>query len=532
MEINEIFKYITVIWNAICLAKFKSALFATFISFTIMAIGLTKPSTFTSEITIFADTQNIIKPLLDKQTSVTNVKQNKTTQVRDIIYSPRQLNKVVDNIFGKNAFPTAAERENKLADLRQKLEVEGLSGNYIKIAYKDNNADLTFRLLNDVVRLFVEDSANTKRDESRSAFNFIEQQVDSYKEQLLLAEKKLKIFKSTHLDGTETEVESRISTLRNQIEDLKIQQMESSTRIYSLKRQLRAQDKFSSNDYEASIYHSRINKLQQHLANLLLTYKDDYPEVSEVRYQLSDLKNTLQNLDADNSETQDISSKFNPLYQEISSKLTEAQVSHNTIKNRLLAFTRLLEESYERRKRIANNQAELSELNRDNNVVKTLYEDMLANKEKARLSMVLDIEGQGVNYKIQEPANYPRVPSGPRFLHFFIAGPIIALLAVIILFTVKIVLDNKIRFASQLALFTNVPLLISIDHTLNRSERVKQKLNNITLFFYLLCLVSIYMAIAFAYKYDIPILELMTPLYSQFMAFFTPWYSQFMEFIK
>ncbi|MFT6985263.1 MAG: polysaccharide chain length determinant protein (PEP-CTERM system associated) [Psychromonas sp.] len=517
MELNEIFKYITVIWHEICLRKFKAAILVTLVSFAVLGVGVYKPSVFKSEVTIYADTQNVIKPLLGKQTAVTNVKENRAAQIRDIIYSPRQLNKVIDHIYGKNAFPDAASLENKLTNLRQNLKVEGQSGNYIKISYQDNSPDRTFRLLNEVVLLFVEDSASTKRDESRSAYNFIEQQVDSYKAQLLLAEDKLKNFKSTHLDGTESEVESRISTLRNNIEDMKIQQMESLTRISSLKTQLYSQDKFSSNDYEASLYHSKLKALQQHLDNLLLTYKDDYPEVIEVRYQISDIKNTIKNLAENKKETVNVGNEFNPLYQEISSKLSTAQVSHNTIKNRLSAFQVLLEEAYERRKRIANNQAELSELNRDNSVVKALYEDMLANKEKARLSMVLDIEGQGVNYKIQEPATYPTVPSGPRFLHFLIAGPILGLGCLIILFIAKILLDNKIRFASQLESFTGVPLLVSISHTLNRSERKRRRINNITLTFYLLSTFTIYVAVAIAHKYDIPIDELLTTFYSRLM---------------
>ena len=293
MEQNEILKYIPIIWQQICLRKFKSILLITLVSFAILAVGIYKPSVFNSEVTIFADTQNIIKPLLGKQTSVTNVKQSRTAQVRDVIYSPRQLNKVINNIYGKDAFPTAAVREQELANLREKLEITGLSGNYIKISYQDDSPEKTFRLLNEIVRLFIEDSANTKRDESRSAYNFIEQQVTSYKNQLVLAEDKLKVFKSTHLDGTESEVESRISILRNDIEDMKIQKMESLTRLYSLKKQLDAQEKFSSNDYEASIYHNQLRALQLRLENLLLVYKDDYPEVSDVRYQISDLMQYL-----------------------------------------------------------------------------------------------------------------------------------------------------------------------------------------------------------------------------------------------
>lgn len=521
MEQNEILKYIPIIWQKICLKKFKSILLITLISFAILGIGIYKPSVFNSEVTIFADTQNIIKPLLGKQTSVTNVKQSRTAQIRDVIYSPRQLNKVINNIYGKDTFATAADREKELASIREKLEVKGLSGNYIKIVYQDDSPDKTYRLLNEIVRLFIEDSANTKRDESRSAYNFIKQQVTSYKNQLVLAENKLKKFKSSHLDGTETGVESRISVLRSDIEDMKIEKLENLNRIYLLKKQLSSQKKFSSNDYEISIYHNQLRELQLRLENLLLEYKDDYPEVSDVRYQISNLNKVIQDLNSGKKEKSNISSTLNPLYQELKIKLAEATILHSTIENRLKAFHKLIEDAYDRRKRIANNQAELSELTRDYNVVRTQYEDMLANKEKARLSMVLDIEGQGVNYKIQEPATYPMIPSGLRFLHFVIAGPILGLLSVISLFAVKIVLDNKIRFASQLSSLTNTQLLISIDHTFSRSERKKKKLSNILCTFYFLCALTVYIATALSQKYDVSIPTLITPLYFQLMELIT-----------
>jgi uncharacterized protein involved in exopolysaccharide biosynthesis len=71
-----------------------------------------------------------------------------------------------------------------------------------------------------------------------------------------------------------------------------------------------------------------------------------------------------------------------------------AEIEHRTLLNRLNAFNRLLDESYERRKRIANNKAELSELTRDYSVFQMQYEEMLTKKEKARISMELDIQGQ------------------------------------------------------------------------------------------------------------------------------------------
>jgi len=66
MELNEIFKYIAAIWHEISLRKFKSLFFVSLVSFAILIAGIFNHAVYNSEVTIFADTQNIIIPLLGK----------------------------------------------------------------------------------------------------------------------------------------------------------------------------------------------------------------------------------------------------------------------------------------------------------------------------------------------------------------------------------------------------------------------------------------------------------------------------------
>jgi hypothetical protein len=110
----------------------------------------------------------------------------------------------------------------------------------------------------------------------------------------------------------------------------------------------------------------------------------------------------------------------------------------------------LQEEEFSRAQRIAASQAALSELTRDYNVTRDVYEEMLQRKESARLSMTLDIEGQGVSYKIQEPAAFPLSPTGLRYIHFAILGPILGMLAPIGLLVMYIMLDPRLRSAHAL----------------------------------------------------------------------------------
>src|SRR5690606_35342057 len=99
-------------------------------------------------------------------------------------------------------------------------------------------------------------------------------------------------------------------------------------------------------------------------------------------------------------------------------------------------------------------------LTRDYNVTREVYEEMLQRKESARLSMTLDIEGQGVTYRIQEPASFPLQPSGLRFIHFALAGPVLGLLFPLGLLILYVMLDPHLRSAR--ALQSQLPLDIEI----------------------------------------------------------------------
>ena len=501
MDITEIFKYVAVVWREMCQRKFKVAFVVTIISFAIMFVGILRPPSYSSSITIFADNQNIIKPLLGSKASVTELKQNRSNQVRDIIYSPRILSEVIDSVYGEGAFPTPLSKDIKMSQVRGNISVVGKSGNYIQVSYKDDSAERTFEILNKVVAVFIEDSADTKREESRSAFNFIDQQAASYKALLLKAEDKLKSFQSTNFDGTEAEVNNRIATLRSSIEELNIQIQESNTRTASLKRQLSRENKYASNDYESAVYNTQLRELKKQKAALQINYEDSYPAIIDINYQINDLEKVISEVGTKKSTQKNVNADFNPLYEELRSLSSAAEIEHRTLLNRLKAFNRLLDESYERRKRIANNKAELSELTRDYSVFQTQYEEMLTKKEKARISMVLDIQGQGVNYKLQEAATYPNKPIGARFIHFFAAGPIVALLIVIAIFVAKILVDSKIRFSSEIKEIEGVTLLAGIPHAASSAENRTHRVHNTFLLLYCIVCMFGYVAIALAYKY-------------------------------
>jgi hypothetical protein len=125
---------------------------------------------------------------------------------------------------------------------------------------------------------------------------------------------------------------------------------------------------------------------------------------------------------------------------------------------------------------------------------------MLERKEKARLSMTLNIEGQGVTYRVQDPPLPPRKPTGLRFLHFVLLGPLLGML-VIIGFTVALVLvDPRIRFPSRLEEI-DVPFLGHVPHISTGLTKRLRKSDFILVAVSSLLILSLYVCLAAAFRF-------------------------------
>ena len=426
------------------------------VSFVVLIFGANYQPKFETSITIYADNQNVIKPLLEGQTAVTTPKSERIRVVQEIMFGTRLLEEVVRDALGLQYASGSKNMEDAIADLRSDVTLASPANDYVSISFAHERADVSYQVVNKITNLFIEESAKAKRSESKSAFTFIDEQVKSYKSQLVEAENKLKSFEAANIDGVESQVANSINRLQLEIDEIAIDIEAEVVKIDALEEQLKQEDRYASSDYNARVYRERLSILESQLDTLRLNYRDEHPDVVDIRLQIQDLKKTI--VEVENaSQSPDVSStdltgerRLNPIFEELTNQLAEARVNVQTMRHRLAANQKRLDEQFKRRIRVASNQAELSELTRDYDVTKQIYEDLLERKERARISMTLDLAGQGVTYKILEPAVFPVLPTGLRFLHFVVVGPIVGLALPICLIIALMFLDHRIKFASQL----------------------------------------------------------------------------------
>lgn len=451
------------------LVHFKGWMVAVFllVAFAALGAGMFWPKKYQTSAMLYADVTNIIEPLLKGRAEVTGI--DRSEQAREAIYTRKMLESVAIKSGLMSGAEPIEKQESIVNGLRKGVLIEDEGKNYFRISYANPDQEKSFKVLNTVVDVFIENAAERKRSESRGAFEFIDEQVRGYKRQLEMAEDRLKQFKSKNLYLTEGSVNTRIHQLRTQIEDLKLLVDETQTRKYSIDSQLRDETQYLASRNKVDGYRERISGLQSQLDTLRLQYTETYPDIVSLKDQILDLELAIESAQQGSGPVVGSSGSNpveNPLWEDLRKQAAAAEVELQTLNKKRQVLENLLKEEYERAEQVAVKEAELSELTRDYDVTKQIYEEMLERREKARLSMTLDIEGQGVSYKIQEPAVFPLQPTGLRFIHFLLAGPFVGLMAAVGLIVAYVVVDPRVRSPSLLIsqLPDDVELLGVIPH--------------------------------------------------------------------
>ncbi len=437
--------YIREMWQALKreLVNFRylSVFLFAFVSFAILGVGCLWPNTFETSAVLFADKTNIIEPLLKEVTKVA-----RSEQAGNLIYTRNILTdaaKRVDLI--RDGMPQE-EQELVIIALRKKLKVtQERNEDLIQIKYSNKSADASFETLNAVISAFMDSTDRKKRDASLSAYNFLAAQVQTYKKQLEAAELRLKDFNTQNRDGTADLVTTRISAVRNEIETLKITIEETQSRLALIQRQLGAEGQNLQLKARLDELKNRRQTMVSYITQLQLSYKDTYPDIVSLKGQLKELDDQIKKASNSTEVVGSAEKSQNPLFEELRKQLSATELDLHSQTRRLESLNGILGEETQRAERIAASQAQFSDLTRDYSVTKRVYEEMLAKKESARLSMTIDVEGQGVSYRIQEPATFPLKPTGLHFIHFAVLGPFLGFLFPIAALIAYVMVDPHLR---------------------------------------------------------------------------------------
>ena len=437
-----------------------------------LIVSMLWPEKYVASTTILVKERSIITPLLEGRAVATGVA-DLAGIAREVIFSRKVMDEVlkIDDRIDQGA--SAIEREKLIEGIARRTSVASPRENLIQITYSDRDAEHALKITECLAARFIKASLDAKERESRDAFTFIENQVDEYRKRLTLAEDKIKQYRAANDDatpGAEVDANTRIGQLRTQIEGARMDYMEQNSRAGTLASQLSGESGVITAQTREGDYYHRLGDLQTELDKLLLSYTDKHPDVIRLRHQIQDVQDELarEQKNAPPPNTSDANGglprnvRFNPMYLDLRSKLNDARRGMAVAGSRMGTAQTLLNQELARSKHIANISHALAELNRDYEVQRDIYQDLLKRRENARVSMQMDEEQRGLTLSIQTPAQLPLRPAGPRFFYFAGSGLLLGLLIPLGLLWSLLRFDPRLRDANQIELLAGLPILATV----------------------------------------------------------------------
>lgn len=366
----------------------------------------------------------------------------------------------------------------------------------VSIVDQDPRFAQTF--INTLVGLYVEENISSKRDETYGANRFLQEQIEVFKGKLEKSEDKIIEFrkkKGVYFSVDEGSTLANIRELQQQIEEIELTQDTMNARRDQLQSQL-SQTTETVDIVSETEEGNRLVVMETQLANLLLRYTENYPEVVRLTSEIEALKQRL--LEPQQSESEHETTRMtslNPLYQELKSQLFEVEAELSSAAARKRNLQQTIAKREKELHEVPAAQKELGILMQERDSYRTIYNDLLARMGQSEVSKQMEIGNKASTFRIVDPAILPEVPVSPNMLQMLllaVAGGLGCGFGVVFLLDN---MDTRVRTVKVLEEI-GVDILAIVPNISDPDQLSKRFKQDLLLFgiagLYLICFVGVY----------------------------------------
>jgi polysaccharide chain length determinant protein (PEP-CTERM system associated) len=406
-------------------------------------VVLVVPDKYEASARIFVDTQSILKPLMAGLAVQPNVEQQIGMLSRTLISRPNveKLVRMADLDLGVKS---KAEQEALIDDLMKSLEIKTVGrDNLYLLAYRDANPDKAKRVIQSLVSIFVESSLGDSRKDSETAKKFIDEQIKTYEAKLEDAEKRLKEFKLRNLELQTADgkgIVDQIGGISAQLSQARLELREAENARDSARKQLDQERAASARNLmsESPVaiatpeIDGRIEAQKRNLDALLQRFTEQHPDVTGARRLIRELE------DMKRKEVQELrkAALSNPVAastvtlanQELGRLSATAEVQVASLRARVGEYEARYQRAREMMKAAPEIEAEFAQLNRDYDINKKNYNDLVSRRESASLSGDLDSTTGVADFRLIDPPRTSGKPVAPNRM-LLLPGALLASIA-------------------------------------------------------------------------------------------------------
>lgn len=474
-------------------------------SWAICAIGwfmvFLTPDRFEANARVFVDTRSILRPLLEGLAINPDVASG-LDLVRAALLSRPNIEKVARESNLDLGAKTAEEKDRLVRSIQERITIQAVDARatarpgegLFRIGFQDQERNKSIEVVQTLLTAFVEDALGEKRAGQETAQRFLEEQIAGHERRLSEAEARLAEFKKDNvgmMPDTRGDYFARLQEASGSLDTLRTSLAVAESRRAEIQRQLTGEEPFlfgfdagpetSTATGAAGDLTYRIQQLEKTLDELSLRYTEKHPEVISTRATLEEVRRRhaeeLARVKAGGRATGSLASslKTNPIYQNLEIELNRTQIRVAELRQELAEAQARVGGLRRRVDTVPEVEAELARLNRDYEVTRQRYLELVKRRETASMSEEADRTGT-VKFQVIDPpaADFrPVAPNRPFLLVSVLLLGLTAGAGVTYLLNLVRPAFHSLR---SLAEVTGVPVLAAVSRTFVERHRQERKL--------------------------------------------------------
>jgi polysaccharide chain length determinant protein (PEP-CTERM system associated) len=463
------------------------------------------PNQYEAQARIYVDTQSILKPLMSGLAVQPNIEQQIGMLSRTLISRPNleKLVRMADLDLGASS---KAQQDKLFEDLAKDIRIGSTArDNLFTLSYKDSDQERAKRVIQSLVSIFVESSLGASRKDTDSARVFLDEQIRNFEAKLEEAESRLKEFRLRNLDMQSpdgVDAAGRMAALSRQLEDARLQLREAERARDSAKQQLTAEKSQSGNLVTQSLLQEsaiqvstpeidgRIESQKRNLDGLLQRFTEQHPDVINTKRLIKDLEAQKAKEMAEQRKKLLATSAGSPtggqaqslVTQELNRMLAASEVQVAALQARVAEYSARFDAARSAVRTAPQLEAEAAQLNRDYEITKKNYDNLVGRRQSAIMSGDLESASGVADFRLIDPPRVSPKPVSPNRLMLLPLVLVAALGGGLFTAFAASQLRPAFHDVNDLRQKTGLPLLGVVSVVLADDERRRERMDRLRFF--------------------------------------------------
>ena len=366
-------------------------------------------------------------------------------------------------------------------DIVERVNIKAQSDTLIAVTFQDKQPFISYKAMNGLVSNFMELFLRLARSQADASVSFIEKDLKHLREKLDESEEKLKQFEEEHaseLPDDERNNLAKMHNLTDALSDVNLQIAIQKDKLSIIDESLSKEGSTILGEIvkvpnpKVSEIQKRVDELESTLASMRAKYYDTHPSMVLIRKELESLHDKLKEQEATVVGAE--KTVNNPVHEQMVTKRYDEIMQLRGLELKKKEIEGSIAKLDESVKAIPSVKKMLTELRRNYDVTKNLYNERLAQKSKEELRREMSMYATASPFTIIEP---PRIPTksvkSTRIKVLIIAIFLGLAIGIGLLFLTELI-DQRFKGVEDAKEFLQMPLL-GIVPTIRLAEDVQRE---------------------------------------------------------